>query len=964
MKKKLLSLMLAMLSSMAAWSADGDKFTANTSEGVPMQFVITSETSKTCRVGRNAISSTYSGKVTIPSKANGYTVSSIGSYAFYTLSNITSVTIPNTVESIEEGAFSNNTGIVSISIPNSVVSIEKMAFMNCTNLKSIVLSNNLRTIGQQVFMKCENLTSISLPQGITSIGLSAFNGCSNLANVVMPIKMKEIGKSVFKDCKKLVISNLPDSISSIGESAFENCSSITSLIVPGNSTTIGSKAFHGCYNMASLTLSEGVDSIGDRAFGNCRSIETLQIPSTVRFIGELAFSDGRNINSISVAKDNPIYDSRDACNAIILKSQNKIVVGCQNTIIPKSIHTIGEYAFYGCYYLKSIVIPEGSVYTIERWAFADTGLESITLPKCTGSINDYAFYNCNLKKVVVVSSFVTFTDKVFYDNHISVFFSGSKTPPTFSTDIFNYLSPKDTLYVPKGSLSAYKNASPWKGFKTIIEIAPVIAFDDFAVKDICVNKWDSDNNGEITEDEITTVTSIGTTFNGNKDIRTFNELKYFTGLTTISAYAFYTCSNLKSVEFPTSIRTIGKWAFAGVAIEDLQIPNYVTGIDNSAFRNCINMSSAMIENGVTSIGKNAFRGCTKLSIVHLLGNTTNYGEDVFRDCDALETVNIYGLNEWCNSTFYNADANPLTKARRLSQYGNSQTTIYIPEGVTSIKSFAFYNCNSMQSLVIPESVTSIASTAFIGCDNLVSVVTKSKTPISDASTFTNRGKMVLHVPLGCKPAYQTGNYWKEFALIVDPSSCAVSIGSNNIATYCNTQGLKFGDNGVKAYIATGFNQETGELALTRIFDVPKQEGILLKGETGYYEVPYEETDRVYSNLLKGLTTATTVSPTDGDYTNFILGNGEKYGIGFYTLSQAGEMAAGKAYLQLPTSALPVAEGRYIKLVFDDDESMTTGIENVNSQSRKDQYVDLQGRHVSKPVKGLLYIVNGKKYLAK
>ena len=121
MKKKLLSLMLVMLSSMAAWSADGDKFSASTSEGVSMQFVVISETSKTCKVGSNAVASTYSGKITIPSNANGFTVASIGSYAFYTLSNITSITIPGTVESIEEGAFLNNTGIASISITNCTI---------------------------------------------------------------------------------------------------------------------------------------------------------------------------------------------------------------------------------------------------------------------------------------------------------------------------------------------------------------------------------------------------------------------------------------------------------------------------------------------------------------------------------------------------------------------------------------------------------------------------------------------------------------------------------------------------------------------------------------------------------------------------------------------------------------------------------------------------------------------------
>lgn len=168
---------------------------------------------------------------------------------------------------------------------------------------------------------------------------------------------------------------------------------------------------------------------------------------------------------------------------------------------------------------------------------------------------------------------------------------------------------------------------------------------------------------------------------------------------------------------------------------------------------------------------------------------------------------------------------------------------------------------------------------------------------------------------------------------------------------------------MKAYIATGFNQETGELILTRIFDVPKKEGILLKGEAGYYEVPYANVDLQYTNLLKGVPNATRVSPTDGDYTNFILANGSKYGVGFYTLSEAGTIASGKAYLQLPTSALSVAEGRRVKLAFN-DETETNGIKDFHSQrSKKNQHIDLQGRYVDNPSKGL-YIVNGKKCLVK
>ena len=121
--KKFLLLMLFMVTSIAAWSNDGEQFTWNTVEGVPVTYTIISEEQKTCKVGytyvkkegtRRAIDVSTSGPVTIPSTANGYSVKEVSAYAFYECENLSSVVIPNGVTYIGKSAFCRCKGLMSI----------------------------------------------------------------------------------------------------------------------------------------------------------------------------------------------------------------------------------------------------------------------------------------------------------------------------------------------------------------------------------------------------------------------------------------------------------------------------------------------------------------------------------------------------------------------------------------------------------------------------------------------------------------------------------------------------------------------------------------------------------------------------------------------------------------------------------------------------------------------------------
>ena len=227
----------------------------------------------------------------------------------------------------------------------------------------------------------------------------------------------------------------------------------------------------------------------------------------------------------------------------------------------------------------------------------------------------------------------------------------------------------------------------------------------------------------------------------------------------------------------------------------------------------------------------------------------------------------------------------------------------------------------------------------------------------DSSVFSHRGNATLYVPSGCKSAYEAATYWQTFKEIIEIP--AVNVGSTGFATFCSPVDMDFsGVSDIKAYIASGFNPSTGTLVLTRVTEVPAGEGLYIVGDEGSYDVPATTTDMVYSNLLKGVTTATTISPTEGDNTNFILANGS-HGVGFYTLSAAGELAAGKAYLQLPTAS--VAGVKAISFVFNDGDE--TGISNVKDVPSIEGIYNLQGQRISQPRKGL-NIINGKKVIIK
>ena len=450
------------------------------------------------------------------------------------LSGITSVEIGDCVTTISEGVFANCGSLTSVTISNSVTTIGDYAFACCRNLRSVNFGSSVTSIGGGAFHDCD-LSSISIPDSVTSIGEYAFSNCTSLTSVTIGSGVTSIDNFAFSNCADslsvtittptppsiggnnvfefvadykvyvpcesisayqnawgwryasniygippcgepptppffkwkatytggttssaqcdytesisyreinntdLVAVEIGNCTTSIGNDAFSGYTSLTSVTIGSAVTSIGTDAFYQCYNLTSVTIPDSVTSINYEAFFECSGLTSVNIPSGVTSISESVFSDCYSLSSITIPSGVTSIGRNAFVNCRSLSS----------VTIPNSVTSIGYGAFDGCTSLTSATIGN-SVTSIDGDAFwYCTSLTSVTIPSSVTSIGNVAFYNCSgLTSITVLAA----------------------TPPTLGRNVFT--NTNCPIYVPSGSVNAYKSATNWSTYASRIQAIP------------------------------------------------------------------------------------------------------------------------------------------------------------------------------------------------------------------------------------------------------------------------------------------------------------------------------------------------------------------------------------------------------------------------------------------------------------------------------------------------------------
>lgn len=249
-----------------------------------------------------------------------------------------------------------------------------------------------------------------------------------------------------------------------------------------------------------------------------------------------------------------------------------------------------------------------------------------------------------------------------------------------------------------------------------------------------------------------TLNYIKVTRIGQDAFRNCKELTSVTipeGVTHIDVHAFDNCTGLKSVSLPSSLMGIGYAAFGKCAkLTSVTIPNGVKNIESDSFNGCRELKSVVIPESVTHIGDRAFCGCRELESVAIPAGVAFIGNGVFGDCNALKVIHL----DSGNPAFTLIDGVLYTKDRsELVMYPNPSATVVIPEGVTSIRGWAFTGGSGMTSVTIPESVTNIKDHAFLRCDGLKSITIPSSVKNIGVRAFEQCAELTEVKMLGERP---------------------------------------------------------------------------------------------------------------------------------------------------------------------------------------------------------------------
>lgn len=608
------------------------------------------------------------GDIVIPSEIDGVTIDTIGDSAFNSISEITSVVIPENITEIEDFAFAY------------MEDLQKLEFKGST---PPVFGNTVFSADVQV--------TIVVPQGASDNYIDAIGEAANEDYSWFELKEAEKGgaevpedpvepepevsdfvvddngilvKYTGNDSEVLV----PESVNGVtivgigGEKkgdfgftgVFAEKQFITKVVLPSTVTTIGKEAFYSCRNLEEVNLPEGLVSIGERAFDRCNSLAEVTIPASTTDIAHDAFVMCEKMENIFVDDANTAYADIDG----VLFNKDK-------TLLIR--YPSGKSA-------ESYAIPEGTLETGDssfKLAHNQTSaLKEVSYPLSLKKIGPRSFTQNKLTKIIIPAGVEIDQNAFEMNSEVQTIEIQDGVTEIGSYVLYGLDNFKGTLIVP-GSVKTIGHR----------------AFDRLGATEVVLNE------------------GLETIGEEAFEYAKFKSIKIPASVTAIEPRAFYG-AKLETVSFAkdSELKTLGKYAFNQCQeLTSIELPAGITKLDDGALSVCTKLSSITLPESLTTLGDVVFSGSALKSVDMEKTQITEIGTGTFASCTALEKVVLpANLANWGSCTF--EDCVSLVAA-------------IFPESVTitSIPYDTFYNCRALPQLYLPVSVTQTEACAFAGC---------------------------------------------------------------------------------------------------------------------------------------------------------------------------------------------------------------------------------------------------------
>ena len=691
-----------------------------------------------------------------------------GSYeanSVYVPEKLKHITITDGITALGVGAFANLPTVELITLPHSVVTVSVLTFENTPaayTLTNVITCESTDIFGYPVYVLERNMFGtgfyghLTLSDDVTKIADFAFTDCPGITGVTIGDGVEELGFAAFENCTALKTVIFGNSLHELSHSAFEGCTGLTELTLPDNITSIDPWAFYDCCNLESVHLGKG--------------ISTFDFPS-------------EKITDITISEENPylcviegiVYDKPVSKIVYVPKTlsgrlliadgvtelafQQFREMALTEVVLPDSLITVGEQAFFDCKSLNRVTLGKG-VTQIQADAFTNTPFlyeicNNSSLSLTLGSYDSHGGIAFDAKRIINADGSISYRDPAsgfeFLDTADG--FRFAKEYGTYS--LIAYLGDEPSISLPETANGSTYTVTKFSSLVEELFIPSKVTYIEAGAFNESLNLKTfsvSDENPSFTAmDGIlynadgTQMIAVPMALTGSVTVPAslvqlpldaFSNRRHLThvtleeGIIDVNAGAFQGCTALQRVDLPDTLTAIGGSAFGGcTSLTKITIPDRVQTISGYTFYNCTSLSEVILPEHLQTIYNQAFLECSSLLQVNIPAGTQTISGEAF---DKVTTLVFPETILMLDGIAYGEGFTHILYVPK-----SISGSVTVPEGITAIPENAFGNCAELISVKLPSTLKSIGNFAFYGCVKLTELDIPDGVTSLGAGVFRN-----------------------------------------------------------------------------------------------------------------------------------------------------------------------------------------------------------------------------------